>query len=79
LLGKTLHGLTDEQIAKVSHQNAMRHFSYDPFSVLPREQCTVAALRQRAAGHDISIRSTNRSKVGAHATRAMDLRGNVPR
>jgi predicted TIM-barrel fold metal-dependent hydrolase len=79
LLGKTLHGLTDEQIAKVSHQNAMRHFGFDPFSVMPKEQCTVGALRQRAAGHDTSIRSTNRSKVGAHATRAMDLRGNVPR
>jgi len=79
LLDKTLHGLSDQEVAKVTHLNAMRHFSYDPFSVIPKEQCTVGALRQRAAGHDISIRSTNRSKVGAHATRAMDLRGNVPR
>ena len=34
-----------------AHLNAMRHFSYDPFSVLGgREQCTVGALREQAAG-----------------------------
>ena len=27
-------GLTDEDIDKVTHLNAMRHFHYDPFSVL---------------------------------------------
>ena len=33
----------------------MRLFSYDPFSVMPREDCTVGALRRKAAGHDVSL------------------------
>ncbi len=35
--------------------------------------CTVGALRASAAGHDVSIRSTNAAKVGQHASRAVDL------
>ena len=73
LLSKTLAGLSDEEIAKITHLNAIRHFHYDPFSQIPRNQATVGALRQRAAGHDVSIRSTNASKVGMHATRSVDL------
>jgi hypothetical protein len=73
LLSKTLAGLTDEEIAKITHLNAIRHFHYDPFSQIPRDQATVGALRQRAAGHDVAIRSTNASKVGQHATRSVDL------
>ncbi|MCK9900529.1 amidohydrolase [Frankia sp. Cpl3] len=52
---EAVRGLTDRQIDKVTHLNAMRAFSFDPFSIRPREKCTVGALRQEAAGHDISI------------------------
>ena len=72
-LGKALQDLSDEEIAKVTHLNAMRHFGYDPFSVFREEDCTVAALRRRAAGHDVSIRSTNATRVGRHARRSVDL------
>ena len=58
----------------ITHLNAMQHFSYDPFSTLGgRENCTVGALRARAAGHDVAIRSVNAGNVGKHATRAVDL------
>lgn len=40
--------LTDVQIDKIGHLNAMREFSYDPFSILGRENCTVGALRAQA-------------------------------
>jgi hypothetical protein len=50
-----VQGLTDEQIDKITHLNAMRLFSYDPFSTRPRDECTVGALRRNAEGHDISI------------------------
>ena len=67
-------GVSDGDIDRITHRNAMRHFSYDPFSVLGgREKCTVGALRASAVGHDVAIRSTNASKVGAHATLATDL------
>jgi predicted TIM-barrel fold metal-dependent hydrolase len=76
-LAKQLDGVSDHDIDRITHLNAMRLFSFDPFSVSPREECTVGALRERAAGHDISIRSTNRSHVGAHKALSTDLQ--VPR
>ena len=47
--------LTDHEIDEMTHLNAMRFFRYDPFSIRPREQCTVGALRAEAKGHDVSI------------------------
>ena len=35
---------------KMTHENAMRWYSFDPFVHVPREEATVGALRQRAAG-----------------------------
>jgi predicted TIM-barrel fold metal-dependent hydrolase len=52
--------LTDQEINEMTHLNAMRFFQYDPFSIRPREQCTVGALRAEAAGHDVSIVSKGR-------------------
>jgi predicted TIM-barrel fold metal-dependent hydrolase len=49
--------LTDDEINRITHLNAMKFFRYDPFSKRPREQCTVGALRAEAAGHDVSIQS----------------------
>ena len=67
-------GVSDDDIARVTHLNAMKHFRYDPFSQLGgREQCTVGALRERAKDHDVSIRSTNAKAVGQHAVRSVDL------
>jgi hypothetical protein len=47
-----LEGLPKEDIDRITHLNAMRIFSYDPFAHLPREQCTVGALRARATDVD---------------------------
>ena len=39
----------EEAIDKITHLNMMREFSYDPFAILGRENCTVGALRAQAA------------------------------
>jgi hypothetical protein len=44
--------LTDEQINKITHENAIRHFSFDPFANRPRELSTVRALRAEAPDVD---------------------------
>lgn len=49
--------VSDEDINKMTHENAMRWYSFDPFVHVPREQATVGALRRQAAGHDVSIMS----------------------
>ncbi|MFC3172680.1 amidohydrolase family protein [Novosphingobium bradum] len=48
LLWKSAQHLTDEQIDKVTHLNAMRLYRYDLFSYGPRENYTVGALRAKA-------------------------------
>ncbi len=55
---KYLAPLSDLEIDKITHQNAMRHFQYDPFAHIPREEATVGGLRRRAADWDISTRAT---------------------
>ena len=42
---------------KMTHENAMRWYSFDPFAHVPKEEATVGALRRQAAGHDVSIMS----------------------
>jgi predicted TIM-barrel fold metal-dependent hydrolase len=51
----SLNYLSSERIDKITHGNAMRLFSYDPYSLIPREECTVGALRRSAQGHDVSL------------------------
>ena len=53
-LQKYVDGVSDEEINKMTHLNAMRNFQFDPFSVRPRESCTVGALRAETADVDTS-------------------------
>jgi hypothetical protein len=48
--------LSDGQINQITHENAIRHFSFDPFAVRPRERCTVRALRAEATDVDTVTR-----------------------
>lgn len=49
---KYLDGLPRDEIDKITHLNAMRNFSYDPFQHVPRQQATVGALRAQATDVD---------------------------
>jgi predicted TIM-barrel fold metal-dependent hydrolase len=49
------YSVPDPDIAKMTHENAMRWFSFDPFSHMAKEEATVGALRRQAVGHDVSI------------------------
>jgi hypothetical protein len=62
--------VSDEEINKISHGNAMRLYKYDPISELGRENCTVGALRAQAEGWDVSIKPRG---IKASATGAADL------
>jgi predicted TIM-barrel fold metal-dependent hydrolase len=56
--------VSDADIAKMTHENAMRWYSYDPFAVLDKADCSVGALRAAAAGHDVSIRAFDTGRHG---------------
>jgi predicted TIM-barrel fold metal-dependent hydrolase len=62
-LAKSLSGIPDDEVAKITHLNAMRDFQYDPFAHRPAEKCTVGALRAEAAGVDIAERSSGKPKA----------------
>jgi hypothetical protein len=59
----TAAGLSDTDLANISHRTAMRWFGYEPFQHIREEDATVAALRARADGHDIAIRSMGRGRI----------------
>jgi hypothetical protein len=62
LLAPALAGLSDVEINKITHENAIELFSYDPFSHIPKEQCTVGALRAQAADVDVSEKAVTGAK-----------------
>ncbi len=47
-------GMADDDIEKVTWRNVARFCNFDPFTVIPKEQATVGALRARATDVDIS-------------------------
>jgi predicted TIM-barrel fold metal-dependent hydrolase len=56
------YGVPKADLDKICHENAMRWYSYDPFVHVPRAEATVSALRARAAGHDVSVRSFDKGR-----------------
>jgi predicted TIM-barrel fold metal-dependent hydrolase len=44
-----------DEIDKITHGNAMRWYSFDPFVHVGKEDATVGALRSQVAGHDVSV------------------------
>jgi hypothetical protein len=72
-LWKYIGELPEYDINRMTHLNAMRHFSYDPFSVIAKDEATVRALRQRVAGRDTSVRSTRKGRAVEHTVLAQDL------
>jgi hypothetical protein len=69
----------DREVAKITHRNAMRIFSFDPFTHVPKEQATVAALRAQATDVDLGYRSSARLKKHGSATvSVLDLASALP-
>ena len=56
-LWRSLDGVPDEHINKLTHENAIRTFGLDPFAHIPREECTVGALRAQATDVDLTLTS----------------------
>jgi hypothetical protein len=56
VVSRILEPLDDELVAKITHENAMRHFTFDPFATKPKEQCKVGALRAESPDVDTVTR-----------------------
>jgi predicted TIM-barrel fold metal-dependent hydrolase len=80
----SVNNVPDDEINKITHENAMRWYSFDPFTHITREQATVGALRKAAEGHDVSIQALSHHKdtragssFADFAANAKELTGNL--
>jgi len=64
----TANNVPDDDINKMTYQNAMRWYSFDPFQHISRDQATVGGLRRAAEGHDVSIQARSQHKKEAFAS-----------
>ena len=72
----TKNAVTDDEARKMTYENAMRWYSFDPFTRISKEEATVGALRARAVGHDVSTMS--RSTRVRTTTRSWKASGSEP-
>ncbi len=71
--------MPDDEINKMTYQNAMRWYHWDPFSHITREQATVGALRKAAEGHDVSIRALSHHREKDASLGAASLQAQLDR
>ncbi len=70
------NAVPDDEIRKITHENAMRWYSFDPFAHVPKAEATVGALRRQRRGprrvghvpqHPGRARPTRSSRASARA------------
>jgi predicted TIM-barrel fold metal-dependent hydrolase len=69
-LAEQLEGCTRDEIEAITWRNAARAFGYDAVDRLGRENCTVAALREKIIGLDLTVPRVDAGrapKAGSHA------------
>jgi predicted TIM-barrel fold metal-dependent hydrolase len=71
-LAAVMAGVPDDEVNKITHENAMEWYSFDPFAHRKREDATVGALRAGAAGHDVAVRSMDKGRF-ERSTKGADL------
>jgi hypothetical protein len=55
-LAKLLGDLPAATVAKITHENAIKHFQFDPFKHRAKDKCRVGALRAEAPDVDVVTR-----------------------
>jgi predicted TIM-barrel fold metal-dependent hydrolase len=73
-VARYLGDVPSDQVAKITHGNAMRIFQYDPFRHIPPADCTVGALRAQASDVDLGhLSSTRLRKDGDEIVSVLSL------
>ncbi|WP_240274540.1 amidohydrolase family protein [Mycobacterium ulcerans] len=73
----SVNDVPDGEINKMTYENAMRWYSFDPFSHITREQATVGALRKAAEGHDVSVRALSHHKDARSGSSVAEFTANA--
>ncbi len=61
-LARVAADVPDDELSRITYENACRWYSFEPFAHRPKERCTVGALRAEAPEHDVSIRSFDKGR-----------------
>ena len=61
-LARAAADVPEDELARITYENACRWYSFDPFAHRTKERSTVAALRAEARGHDVAIRSFDKGR-----------------
>jgi hypothetical protein len=79
LLAESLGGVSDDDVNRITHRNALRIFSFDPFSHVAPADATAASLRAQAADVDLGYRSSERlRKTGSEPVSVLSLVSSLP-
>ncbi|MGA7054546.1 MAG: amidohydrolase family protein [Mycobacterium sp.] len=73
----SLNNVPDDEINKMTYENSMRWYSFDPFTHIPKDQATVGALRKAAEGHDVSIQALSHHKDARAGSSIADFTANA--
>jgi len=65
-------GVSDDEVNKITFENACRWYSFDPFEHRTREQSTVAALRAESPNQDVAIRSYDQGRFVKQTSVSID-------
>jgi hypothetical protein len=57
ILWRSLEGVPEADVHRITHENALREFRLDAFGQRPREKCTAAALRAESPDVDLALKS----------------------
>jgi len=79
ILWESIKELPEDEVAAITHRNAMRLFRFDPFAHRRPEDCTVGALRREAADVDLSLHSTGRRSSGPGSVAELQAQVDVMR
>jgi predicted TIM-barrel fold metal-dependent hydrolase len=65
-LARSLTGVPDDEVNKITHENALRFFQMDAFKHRPKEKCTAAALRAESPDVDTRPKKVEGGKPPTH-------------
>jgi hypothetical protein len=59
------NNVPEDEVNKITFENAMRWYHWDPFTHITRDHATIGALRKAAEGHDVSIKALSHHERGS--------------
>ena len=66
-------GIPDDEINKITYENACRWYQFDAFQHRAKADSTVSALRSQAVGHDVAIRSMDKGRFERKVLSAAEI------